>query len=133
MKFTDLIAQITAAIDPDEEITNVGEEEGQPNAAGPEEPQSGDGGADNSGDSMDALYEAINQYRSLLDEQQQHIDQLTTQISVLVKQGAAITDEVDRQVADELASGNPDLEDRARKLESARKGIYSLNLGKDED
>lgn len=128
MKFADFIRQITEAVDPDEEIELNGEKQDPEPAEGPEDAQSGN--VDNSG--VEAQ-EDIARLRGLVEQQGQHIEQLTAQINAFIKQGAVVTNETDAAAKQELASANTDLEERARKLEEARKGIYSLNLGKDED
>ncbi len=129
MKLAELIKQLTESVDPEEEITS-GEEQNPAAGEGSEEAQSVDDEKPNTED----LQAAVAEYRTMIDEQQKHIEQLTTQISVLVKQGAQITDSVDKEVAEELAKGgNPDLEARAKELESARKGIYALDLTKTKE
>lgn len=127
-KLLDLINQLSAEAEsveqeaPDEQGTD-------PKPKG--SPEEAEGSGDETHQTPD-FESMLTDYKNLIDEQQGHIDKLVAQISVLVKQGVPITDETDAEVKKALENGaNKDLEDRAKALEEKRKGIYSLNLGKD--
>lgn len=129
-KLMDLINQLSAEAKTVEQEPPVEGQGAEPQEGG--SPEDANGSGDEAQESPDYA-SMLTDYKNLIDEQQEHIDKLVAQISVLVKQGAPITDETDAKVKEALESGaNKDLEERAKALEEQRKGIYSLNLGKED-